>query len=56
MAGKGHESTSSKKYRFSDAFDCENSFDDEGMKMWTYSEDFRTGTREFEPVARKKAG
>ena len=42
MAGKGHESTSDKNCRFSDAFDYGYSFDDEGMKMGTYAEDFAT--------------
>ena len=45
MAGNGHESTSGKNCRFSDAFDYEDSFDDEGMKMGTYADDFRTRTR-----------
>ena len=45
MAGNGHEWTSSKNCRFSDAFDYEDSFDDEGMKMGMYAEDLRTGTR-----------
>ena len=45
MAANGHESTSSKNCRFSDAFDYEDSFDDEDMKMGTYAEDLRTRTR-----------
>ena len=39
------ESTSSENCRFSDVFDYEGSFDDEGMKMGTYAEDFTTRTR-----------
>ena len=45
MAGNGHESTSSENCRFSDAFDYEDSFDDEGMKMGAYAEGFTTRTR-----------
>ena len=51
-----HESTSNKKFRFSDAFNSEDSFNNEDMKKETYAKDFRTQTRSFEPMARKKDG
>ena len=56
MAYNGHVSTSSKNCRFSDVFDFEDSFDDEDMTMGTYTENLRTRSRYFEPMARKKAG
>ena len=42
MAGNGCESTSGKNCRFLDAFVYEYSFDDGGMKVGTYAEDFAT--------------
>ena len=56
MAGNGQESTSIENSRFSGDFDDEDSFDDEGMEMGAYAEDFGTRPYQFEPMAKKKAG
>ena len=56
MVGNGCESILSENSRFSGDFDDEDSFDDEGMEMGAYAEDFGTRPYQFELMGKKKAG